>query len=209
MDRIWYAAYGSNLSLDRFLCYLQGGCPPGARRTYAGARDPSLPMGMEPVTLTGSVYFAWESPTWGGGIAFYDPQAAGTSLGRAYLVTAGQFADLTAQEMHQDPGTDMDLTGLTSGGRLRLGPGRYETLHVVGRIADVPVVTFSCDVHGALPLTPPAPAYLATMARGLADAHELTAGEIAAYLLARPGIGSAWSKDRVVALVEDALRRAA
>lgn len=209
MERVWYAAYGSNLSVDRFLCYLQGGCPPGATRTYAGARDRSPPTGIEPVTLLGSVYFAWESPTWGGGIAFYDPEAAGTSLGRAYLLTIAQFADLAAQEMHRTPGTDVDLSRLAAARPLRLGPGRYETLHHVGEIAGVPVVTFSCEVHGALPLTAPAPAYLATMARGLTDGHGLTPADIVAYLLGRPGIGPGWSRERLDALVEEALSDAA
>ncbi|MEO7752218.1 MAG: histone deacetylase, partial [Terracoccus sp.] len=73
MEHVWYAAYGSNLSRSRFVHYLSGGRPPGASRTYAGARDPRDPLGDVPLTLDGQVYFAWESPTWGGGIAFYDP----------------------------------------------------------------------------------------------------------------------------------------
>ena len=97
--------------------------------------DPSAPADRRPVELDGSVYFGWESPTWGGGIAFYDPDAGGTSLGVAYLITAGQFADVATQEMHRDPtGDPLDLVALVAAGRLVLGPGRYETLHVVGEI---------------------------------------------------------------------------
>lgn len=205
MKHVWYAAYGSNLSLDRFSCYLQGGCPPGASRTYIGARDPAPPTAVQPVTLAGSVYFAWTSPTWGGGIAFYDPNGSGPSLGCAYLVTTEQFADLVAQEMHRPPGTDVDITDLLTASSLRLGPGRYETLHLVGSIAGAPVVTFSCGDSGVLPLTPPAPSYLATMARGLAAVHDLAAPEIVEYLRSRPGIGPDWTEDRLVPLVERAL----
>ena len=32
--QVWYASYGSNLARDRFLCYLEGGRPKGATRTY-------------------------------------------------------------------------------------------------------------------------------------------------------------------------------
>lgn len=72
MTEVWYAAYGSNLDRDRFLTYLGGGRPPGATRTYPGARDRRPPANDRPLLLPGALFFAWESPTWGGGIAFYD-----------------------------------------------------------------------------------------------------------------------------------------
>ena len=109
---LWYASYGSNMERDRFHCYLAGGCPPGATRTYPGARDRTLAGDPQPVRLDGSVYFAWQSPTWGGGIAFYDPDAPGQSIGVAYPLTLGQFSDVAAQEMHREPGADLDLAEL-------------------------------------------------------------------------------------------------
>ena len=33
MERLWYVAYGSNLLLDRFRCYLAGGRAVGGNRT--------------------------------------------------------------------------------------------------------------------------------------------------------------------------------
>ena len=137
--------------------------------------------------LDGSVYFAWESPTWGGGIAFYDPDAPGESIGVAYRLDLSQFSDVAAQEMHREPGTDLDLAELWDAGRHTLGPGRYESLHVVGRIDDLPVVTFTAATPA--PLNPPVPAYLATMARGIAETHGWAADDIVDYLLARPGVG--------------------
>lgn len=94
MDLIWYAAYGSNLSQDRLMHYLVGGQPTSAKRSYAGARDPSRPRATKSLLLPGEVYFAWQSVTWGGGVAFYDPITPGASAGRAYLITASQFADM-------------------------------------------------------------------------------------------------------------------
>lgn len=196
---LWYAAYGSNMAGDRFHCYLAGGCPPGATRTYPGARDRTLAGESRPVRLDGSVYFAWESPTWGGGIAFYDPDAAGESIGVAYPLTLGQFSDVAAQEMHREPGADLDLADLWDHGSHLLGPGRYESLHVVGRIDDLPVVTFTASAP--LPHNPPVPAYLATMARGIAETHGWGRDEIVDYLLARPGIGSGWDVNRLRSLL--------
>ena len=101
--------------------------------------------------------------------------------------------------MHRDPGTDLDLADLWQRGRHTLGPGRYESLHVVGRIDDLPVVTFTASTP--LPPNPPVPAYLATMARGIAETHGWGADEIADYLLARPGVGNAWDAASLRSLV--------
>ena len=190
---LWYAAYGSNMASDRFLCYLAGGCPPGATRTYPGARDRTCPKETRPVRLDGSVYFAWTSPTWGGGIAFFDPDAPGQSIGVAYRLTLGQFSDVAAQEMHREPGSDLQLDDLWHRGSHVLGPGRYESLHVVGNLDDLPVVTFTASWESDdVDYTPPVAAYLATMARGIAEVHGWGADEIVDYLLTRPGLGQAW-----------------
>jgi hypothetical protein len=152
------------------------------------------------VRLEGSVYFAWESPTWGGGIAFYDPDARAESIGVAYRLDLPQFSDVVAQEMHREPDTDLDLAALWDTGHHTLGPGRYESLHIVGRIDDLPVVTFTASAP--LPLNPPVPAYLATMARGIAETHAWGAGQIADYLLARPGVGERWDINRLRDLLD-------
>jgi hypothetical protein len=199
---VWYAAYGSNMSAARLACYLAGGCPPGATRTYPGARDRTLPTDVRPVELDGCVYFAWHSPTWGGGIAFYDPDSPGTSVGRAYRLTAAQLSDLLEQEMHREPGVDHDLADLLAHGSDDVGDGRYESMHLVGELDGEPVVTFTSPegLHQA-DHNEPSAAYLATMARGLTESHEWDAGRVARYLLERPGVGS-WTTEGVLALLD-------
>ena len=68
-DLLWYAAYGSNLDPARFDCYLRGGCPPGATRTYPGTRDAAAAQEPRATRIPGQVVFGWDSPTWGGMIA--------------------------------------------------------------------------------------------------------------------------------------------
>ena len=101
--RVWYVDYGSNMAAARLACYLEGGRPPGGSRVNPGARDRSLPTRSEPVDLLGTTYFAGQSPQWGGGVAFYDPDEPGRTAARAFLVTAGQLADIAAQEMYRLP----------------------------------------------------------------------------------------------------------
>ncbi|WP_076263794.1 hypothetical protein [Intrasporangium flavum] len=221
MDHVWYAAYGSNLSRDRFTHYLAGGRPPGAARGYTGARDASEPLADVPLTLEGQVYFAWDSPTWGGGIAFYDPDASGVDVvdaspdagaasgvaARAYLVTGEQFSDVASQEMRRPVGRDLPLADLFRESRTAvLGPGRYETLHVVGEVDAVPVVTFTASwEHASVELNPPVDAYLRTIATGLAESHGWDAPEICDYLLSRPGSAPTWTPDALADLVTDTL----
>ena len=187
MTELWYAAYGSNLARDRFLAYLSGGRPHGATRTYPGARDPRPPTDDRPLMLPGRIFFAWESPTWGGGIAFYDSDGEGTVYARAYRITAEQFADLAAQEMRRDPGAELDLSHVLARHRHSYGPGRYETLHLVGELDDLPVLTFTAPADHTLPTNPPAPAYVETIVRGLRECHGLTEKQARSYLMAADG----------------------
>jgi hypothetical protein len=200
-DTVWYAAYGSNLDPDRFRCYLVGGCPPGAARTYPGARDPGEPLDDRPFRMSGRVTFAWRSQTWGGGVAFHQPHADGETLARAYLVTAAQFADVLEQEMGREPGVDHDLEEVLAGGRQAVGPGRYETVHLVGELEGRPVLTFSTPDVGPLGVNSPAPAYVATMARGLRDAHDLDDDQIVDYLLDCRGAGHGWTREQLLELL--------
>jgi hypothetical protein len=159
-----------------------GGCPPGATRTYPGTRDRSPALGTRPFVMPGRLVFAWRSPTWGGAIAFHDPDGDGQVLSTAYLLTRRMFSDVVEQEMRREPGADHDLTEVLARRRHELGPGRYETLHLTGELDGRPVLTFSASDLAALERGNPAPAYVATMARGLRAVHGLTDPEIDDYL---------------------------
>lgn len=189
---MWYVSYGSNMSSTRLACYLQGGCPPGGSRVNPGARDRTRPRRSIPVDLPGTTYFAGESPQWGGGMAFYDHETPGFTAARGYLVTAGQLADIAAQEMYRipqdgDPLEQVVLAPLT-GGRHTLGPGRYETLVEVGRAEDAALLTFTSP-HGAdhVPRTRPVDGYLAAMATGLRESRDWDHDRVSAYLSALQG----------------------
>jgi len=180
-SRVWYAAYGSNAHAARFDCYLRGGRPAGAARSYPGCRDTTPPSATRPLWLAGSLYFAGTSTVWGGGMAFYDPAdctGRGSVAARGWLITGQQLADLITQEMHGEPGTRPDLeqrvlalAHRTREGRHELGAGRYETLVTTRSLDGTPVVTFTADrAHPQHERTQPSRGYLATIAAGLAEA---------------------------------------
>jgi hypothetical protein len=186
---VWYVSYGSNMSADRLACYIEGGVPVGGNRANPGARDPRPPRHRIAVDLPGSVYFAGQSTQWGGGVAFYDHETPGPSVGVAYLVTAQQFADIAAQEMHrvpdpEDPIEEIVLGGLDPEfeGRHHVGPGHYETLVEIGRLAGAPMLTFTAP-HGVdhVEHTEPSTEYLAMLGTGLTEAHGWDVAQIARY----------------------------
>ncbi|WP_426363558.1 histone deacetylase [Streptomyces sp. E-08] len=201
-NRVWYAAYGSNTHAERLRYYLDGGRPPEAAREFPGCRDPRPPERSVPVVLPGRVYFAGDSPVWGGGLAFYDPAPDGTAWGVAHLLTAGQFSDIAAQEMYREPGDDLDLAEVVATGCGALGPGRYETLVCPGLLDGLPVLTFTAP--WSMPhedgLRAPSAAYLRHLAAGLGRTGAWAHTEVAAYLAACPGAAGHWTAAAVAGL---------
>ncbi|MFE7531381.1 histone deacetylase [Kitasatospora sp. NPDC057542] len=207
---VWYAAYGSNMHADRLACYIRGGRPPGGTRTYPGCRDRRLPEQQAAVLLPGQLYFALTSTVWTGGMGFYDPVQADEMPARAYLVSREQFSDIAAQEMHRDPGADLDLTPVLTAGHDQLGPGRYETLVCSGELDGIPVLTFTAPWHLAdAELNAPAIGYLANFASGLAEAHGWPLERSAQYLATRPGAAGHWTAKSILDALQTTTRAAA
>ncbi|MCB5911601.1 histone deacetylase [Streptomyces pinistramenti] len=201
-QRVWYTSYGSNMHLGRLACYLAGGRPPGAAKVYPGCRDRSLPAESVPVELPGSMYFATDSPVWGGGRAFYDPAAEGRVLARAHLVSAAQFADVAAQEMYREPGVDLDLTQVLSEGRAVMGEGRYETLVCAGRMSGLPVLTFTAPWEiDDVAWNSPSPAYVRLLSLGLLEAGAWDATTVATYVASCPGAAGHWTEQAIGELI--------
>ncbi len=184
---VWYVSYGSNMSAARLSVYLDGGVPVGGTHHNPGARNSAAPRHDVAVDLPGALYFAGHSRQWGGGVAFYDHDAdGGPTAARAYLVTAGQFADIAAQEMHRvpeegDPLEEVVIGGI-DGGIHHAGPGHYETLIEVGRLDGAPMLLFTAP-HGIdhVEHTRPAPSYVATLAVGLAESRQWDPHQVQEY----------------------------
>ncbi|MGF6888938.1 hypothetical protein ABIA39_008409 [Nocardia sp. GAS34] len=205
---VWYVAYGSNLLAGRLNYYVEGGRPAGAARTYPGFRDRTPPRDRRALMLPGTVYFAWESPVWGGAVAFYAERAVDDwprgAAARGYLLSAGQFEDLLAQEMYRVPGvgTGVDLDRVVREGVVRLGEGRYETLRYVGDVDGFPAVTFTAPWDPAtVEIRRPGPRYLGMLAAGLRESHGWSANRIHAYLAGLPGVRGFWGEMELRQLV--------
>jgi len=188
-DYIWYASYGSNISMDRFLCYIQGGKPKGASRTYEGCTDKSLPLDNKSIKIPHQLYFAKQAQVWnGGGVAFINPQLNQTAktLGRMYLITKAQFAEVVMQENALDSPPDIPYRKVVKNGGYRLfDESWYNYLLCLGRQNDYPIFTFTHDNFMKTELNPPHVNYLDTIAKGIEDAYSYQKEEAVQYLISK------------------------
>ncbi|GAA1446202.1 hypothetical protein GCM10009641_69260 [Mycobacterium cookii] len=188
---VWYASFGSNLSRARLGCYISGGTPPGARRSYEGCRDRTPPRDHRTTTLPGHLRFAGESTVWGGGMAFYSRSGEGIVHARAYLLGVEQLVDLVAQEARQPVGTAL---ALAADGPTRHGLSAvYDVLMDLGRLDGRRVLTLSSSRHH--PLRPPSRAYLRTMVDGLTDGFGLDEDALVGYLASAEGMLPTWPEE--------------
>ncbi|MGH2759235.1 MAG: histone deacetylase [Actinomycetota bacterium] len=193
---VWYAAYGSNLSRPRFDFYLRGGTPQGASHAYPGARDPTEPIDDRPWEIGRELVFGGNSRTWGGGVAFVDPDAEVKTKARLYLITAEQFADVVAQENWLPPG-EVAVPGFDDGLELIVGADHtYGLVLSLGALDGHPILTFT--QHRGTRSAAPSTAYLRHIGAGLREAHAMSVDEIVDYLSDRRGIRDVLPKDAVL-----------
>jgi hypothetical protein len=195
-SRVWYAAYGSNLSRERFDVYIRGGVPEGSTHAYPGCRDRSPPAADRPWECDFELRFGGRSKTWGGGVALIAHPGTAPAKLRLYLVTLEQLADVVAQENWLEPGA-VDLNGVVFEPRHVIGPDHvYRVVLSLGELDARPVLTVTQDatVATAAPSVP----YLRHVAQGLREAHRCTDEEIADYLGSRPGVAGAYARDELI-----------
>jgi hypothetical protein len=202
-ELVWYAAYGSNVDQARFLTYLAGGPVPGADDVQAGAADPTPPRREEPHRFGRGIRFAHHSRRWKGAVAVLDHDANSIgALGRRYLITAAQFADVMAQE-NRRPTVDLPVAELNVNEIRPIGEAAYDGLLLLAFDEGTPVVTFTSPRQPRdLGLAPPSPPYLGTIARGVHEAHDMSPAEVARHLHHAPGVAPTWTVEDIEALIE-------
>lgn len=191
-EEFYYMSYGSNLCMDRFMCYVEGGTPERSSRKYLGCRDVTPPKESFGVAFEGSIYYANNSLQWGGGgFLFADFDEPDLSLGRVYLVTREQFVDIVSQECgFEAGGVDVDFDKLLKVGSLEDNSLLYGHTVYVGSLHHLPVVSFTtsysvADVaggHAPFALNPPSDAYDNVVRRGVEETFDLDDEMIEQYM---------------------------
>jgi len=200
---VWYISYASNMSLERFLCYIRGGRAKGSIREHSGCSDQQLPRKIKPLLLSQSLYFADESQAWSGGIAFigHTPGKEQT-LARAYLITKQQFEEVVAQESWRNESAPIDFAKLAEHGQLVVGDGlgKYDKVIYCGEMDGYPAASFTGPLEHDI-YTKPVAAYLAMVGAGLRETHRLSNRQAATYLSTKPGITAHYGLDELSAII--------
>lgn len=182
---IWYASYGSNLLLERFLCYIKGGQPTGSSNVYDGCRNKSLPTKNSQITIPHELYFAHEANGWQrGGVGFIknERDESCQTLGRMYLITEEQFIDVVRQENLDDAPLEIDFNKAKREGSLIVKDGAwYGNPLCLGEKDNSPIFTFTSQTYLDDKINSPSEAYLSTIARGIKETHGMSDKEIDAY----------------------------
>jgi hypothetical protein len=176
LDRreVFYAAYGSNLSAERFACYIGGGTAHGATRALRGARDRRQPESWHALRLPGRLSFPG-TPT---------VHAGSEVFARAWRLGWEQLEDVMAQENGRATiPLDLEPAALVDGSSMLVGPGRYDRLVCLGILEGLPVLTFTApaSIASVIPEAP-SPAYLAHIVTGLRETFGFVDSEVVEYL---------------------------
>lgn len=203
---MWYASYGSNLWEERFWCYIRGGQPQGAAKSYPGCTDKTLPTDKEEIYICSEMYFAKSSGNWEkGGVAFVKTNFDGDqrTLGRMYLITKEQFIDVVKQETDFKGELMIDFGKAISDGSLVFRESSwYGNIIFLGNQYDNPIFTFTHQSN-ILPTTKPSNNYLRTIVRGIHETYEhLNTAEIVDYLISKQGVAGNYSREDLEKLVE-------
>ncbi|TGB00758.1 hypothetical protein [Halobacillus salinus] len=201
---VWYASFGSNINVDRFLCYIRGGKPALSNDTERGCRDATLPRNERPFVMNHQLYFAKEAGRWnGGGVGFIDTtrDESYRTYSNMYLVTREQFMDITAQENGLDT-FDMDLDAIMEKGSDVVQDSWYGNIIYLGDEDGYPVFTFT----NPEPIAPdevnkPSVEYLSTIIGGLKKGVRLSDEEIVDYFLEVPGVKGTFTEAELKGVV--------
>ncbi|HEO64467.1 MAG TPA: hypothetical protein ENI73_01215 [Spirochaetes bacterium] len=200
---VWYASYGSNLSQDRFLFYINGGKPEGATRINIGCRDKSLPKDNRPINIPYLLYFTKQAYPWAyKGVAFIglNKDHSNSTLGRMYLVSEQQFIDVVSQENGDIEMPIIDLKALQKvGSKVIFKDSWYGNIIYIGELEGYPIFTFTSSASmDAESFVAPSYEYLKVIITGLQETYFYTNKEIADYLLTKPGIMNNFTQEELI-----------
>ena len=203
MKMLWYAAYGSAVNRDRFLDFIRGGRSQFDGATYPGCRNGQEPVRDCAIAISREMYFAKMSTGWGGAVAFLRPEISTTrTLGRAYLVTAEQFADVACQLNGHHPGDpdmrfDYDYAARNTEAHFSAAdpsrpagpvPKWYGRILRIGARESRPIFAITGEWQGYGDVNAPGRAYVRCTGDGIRQLGRISDRALAEYFISKAGI---------------------
>lgn len=181
-EYIWYCGYGSNLSRDRFLCYIKGGIPPYGKVRADGCGDDNFLDISRPLEVPNRMFFGLpdgrtSTSNWGeGGVCFIDMKKSPLNITytRIWKVTREQMKDIHKQE-----------------------GSWYGELLELGEVEGLPVLAVASTRKDLRVLRPTA-AYIKTIIVGLKETYpNMSRSDIICYLQGLDGIRGEYDLDEL------------
>ena len=187
---IWYAGYGSNLSKQRFECYIIDNeeRPKYGLKECNGCTNKTLPSENYEYLIPYRLYFALPSgektSNWGpGGVAFINPDEekdkSHWTKGRIWKITREQFEEIKEQE----------------------GPTWYSKEITLDEKDGIPIITITNPKKIAR-IKPPSDRYLKTIIEGLKETYNMESDDIVSYLIEKEGIKNNYTRGQLIKIVE-------
>lgn len=204
-EYIWYASYGSNISEDRFHCYIRGGTPKGSSTTHIGCKDRTLPINNDNFYIPSELYFAKKSiKSWnGGGVGFIANtfDSGKNTLGRIYLIKKEQFIDVLKQESNIEQELKIDFESIIEQGSMLVKETNwYNKIIYLGNQSEMPIFTFTHQGDYFNEINKPDENYLKIIMEGLKEITNFNENDLAGYFADLKGIVGQYSIDELIKL---------
>ena len=188
-EYVWYASYGLNLLLKRFMCYIRGGRLEGSTTTYKGCTNKEPPAGDKRITIPYELYFTEKSRSWEKkGVAFIKStkEPGAQTLGRMYLITREQFTQIVRQENNRGPNeTSIQINFETTieNGESFIPCRWYRHIIYLGDKGGHPIFTFTAKWENEeIVPNPPGEKYRRIIELGLKETYGMSDDEISVYM---------------------------
>jgi hypothetical protein len=194
------------------MCYIRGGQPEGACKSYLGCTDITPPKANKNIQIPNKLYFSKSSSIWEhGGVAFIKAKTIsgtdGKTLGRMYLITTEQYVQVVRQENAVDPDNDsidVDFIKTIRDGESMINGGWYSRILYLGMDSSYPIFTFTAGWDDSeIELNVPGKNYLQSIIKGIKEAYNLDNESILKYLVNKEGIKGYIEKDLIYKIIED------
>lgn len=201
---VWYASYGSNLSYDRFMCYIEGGRPLGSNQIEKGCLDKAPPVKDKAVTIRHELRFVQRSKRWnnqGVAVISHAPSDGFETLGRMYLITKEQFYHVVMQENNLSCSETCAFDLPKVGEMLVIAQGLYGRILCIGQEEGYPIYTFtSVKAEEELMINGPCEAYLQMIARGMLEIYDLSTMQLVNYFKDLKGVAGHYTQVQLMDL---------
>ncbi len=193
---LWYASYGSNLSRDRFMCYIVGGKPKNSSKIEKGCSDKTEPKDDRPHRIKHALYFARTSKKWNNGgscILSVNHDDNKTTFGRKFLITVEQFLDIVSQNNGEE-NTQINFDEVIEKGSKSINNSLSGNILYLGDEDSHPIFTFTSHFDET-DFRRPDILYLATIGAGVKKTFKMTTEEVTDYFMNLDGVKQNYTKE--------------